>query len=222
MSSAYEVTRDTVPEARPSAPGPTEPASPVRARVQWLSEPRRAVWILPAFVVAFVLVMTALGISGSSVPELSPDGSRDSSVLINQTRTVRSDEWLVRTPFLVGQERRGFEREADLSIGTHDMSVLSDLPVADWPAAFRPHQFALFVLPLENGFAFEWWASAAVLVLGVYVLLLVVVGDWRWAAVGSLALYGSPFFHWWYAPTMFAIVGWAGIAVAALLTSFDP
>ncbi len=217
---------DTEPDAGSVAVGTAAPsassAPPAGPTVlDRLREPRVAVWILPVVVGVLVLVLSVLGISGSSVPQLSPEGSSDGSVIVNQSRSVRSDEWLVRTPFLVGQERRGFEREADVGIGTHDMSVLSDLPVLDWPALFRPHQVALFVAPVANGFAFEWWSSAAILVLGVYVFLLVVVRDWRWAAAGALVLYGSPFLHWWYAPTTFAVVGWAAIAFAALLSALS-
>lgn len=193
-----------------------------RHPLAWLGQPSRAVWILPAVVMAVVLVFTALGISGTSTPELSPGHGSDPSVLLGTTRSVRSDEWIVRTPMVIGQVERGFPRYAEVGVGTHDMSVLSDLPTLDWPALFRPHQFAFFVLPAANGFAFEWWASAASLLLGVYALLLVLVRDWRWASVGSIVLYASPFFHWWHYPETFAIPGWSAIAIAAILSSFNP
>jgi hypothetical protein len=200
----------------------TPQGPPGRHQLAWLGQPSRAIWILPAVVVAFVLVFTALGISGTSTPELSPGHGSDPSVLLGTSRAVRSDEWIVRTPMVIGQVERGFPRYAEVGVGTHDMSVLSDLPTLDWPALFRPHQFAFFVLPAANGFAFEWWASAASLLLGVYALLLVLVRDWRWASVGSIVLYASPFFHWWHLPATFGIVGWAAAALAALLSSFNP
>lgn len=181
---------------------------------------RRWVWLLPAVVAAVVLTMTALGVSGSSVPELTPKGRSDPSVLAGESRPIRSDEWLVRTPMIAGQVQRGFPRYAEVGVGTHDMSVLSDLPTAGWLALFRPHQWAFFVLPLANAFAFEWWTSAAILILGLYAFLLVVVRDWRWAALGALVMYGSPFLHWWYSPTTFATVGWAAAALAVALASF--
>jgi hypothetical protein len=200
----------------------TDPESSGRHPLSWLGRPSRAVWILPGFVLAVVLVFTALGISGTSTAELSPLHGSDPSVLLGTSRTVRSDEWLVRTPMVIGQVERGFPRYAEVGVGTHDMSVLSDLPTLDWPTLFRPHQFALFLLPAANGFAFEWWASAAILLLGVYALLLVLVRDWRWAAVGAVVLYASPFFHWWYVPATFGIVGWAAAALASVLSSFNP
>lgn len=190
--------------------------SDLRAMVR---DPRRAVWILPAVVVVLVVVLTALGISGTSTSNLTPARAGDASVRIGTPRAVRSDEWLVRTPMVLGQVARDFPRDAEVGVGTHDMSVLSELPTATWPEFFRPHQFGYFVLPVANGFAFEWWFPAAILILGVYALVLVVWRDIRWAAVAAVVLFASPVFHWWYQPILFDIVGWGAIAVAAFLAS---
>ena len=172
-------------------------------------------------VIVGVLILTALGISGTSTPQLTSAKANDSSVIAGTPRAIRSDEWMVRTPLVIGQVERGFPRYAEVGVGEHDMSVISDLPTLGWPEIFRPHQIGFFLLPAANGFAFEWWAPAAFLMLGVYALVLVVFRDWRWAALSSLVMFGSPFFHWWYHPTTFGMLGWAAAAVAALLWSFD-
>jgi len=182
----------------------------------------RPVWILPAVVVVVVLVMTALGISGSSVASLGADPARDGSLLVGDPLALRSDEWNTRTPLVMGQVEDGLARESDVGVGRHDMSVLYDLPTADWSMTFRPHLWGYLVLPVENAFAFEWWAIAGTLVLGVYALVLVLVRDWRWATVTALGLYGSPFFHWWYLTSTFAVVGYAAAGGAALLASLRP
>jgi len=177
-------------------------------------------WIFPGVVIAAVLVLTALGISGTSTPLLGGPQYRD-GVLAGTPRAVRSDEWLVRTPLVVGQVERGFPRLAEVGVGVHDMSVLSDLPVRNWAEVFHPQHLAYFILPVENGFAFEWWTSSALLLLGAYALILVLLKDWRWAAVGALVLWGSPFFHWWYYPAMLGTASWMLIAVAAFLSSMN-
>lgn len=178
------------------------------------------VWILPAVVVLLVVVMTALGISGSSVATLRPDPAADPDLLVGLPRGVRSDEWNTRTPLVSGQVADGLSRDAAIGIGEHDMSVLYDLPTTDWSMTFKPHLWGYAVLPLENAFAFEWWAVAGALVLGMYAFVLVLVGDWRWAALAGVAVYASPFFHWWYLSSTFCTVAYACAATAALLTSF--
>lgn len=205
-----------------SASGTKTPRRSVQEWIVSLREPRRAVWILPVVVIVGVLTLTALGISGTSTPELTPGRATDGSVLAGTPRAVRSDEWMVRTPLIVSQVERGFPRYAQVGVGEHDMSVISDLPTLGWPEVFRPHQIGYFVLPVANGLAFEWWAPVAFLMLGVYALVLVVFRDWRWAALSSIVLYGSPFLHWWYHPDTFGMLGWAAAAVAAILWSFEP
>jgi hypothetical protein len=192
----------------------------LRKIIAWLSTDRRAIWILPAAVFFLVALLSTLGISGTSTPLLS-NSTQQQGVIIGTPRAVRSDEWLLRTPLLVGQIERGFPRFAEVGVGEHDMSVLSDLPVFDWPELFHPQQIGYFLLPVTNGHAFEWWTTSALLILGAYALLLVLLRDWRWAAVGALVLWASPFFHWWYYPEMPGTASWAMLAVAALLSSFS-
>jgi len=181
----------------------------------------RAPWALPCAIAVVVFFMTATGISGTSLPLLSKDGGGGDSVIVGTPRPVRSDEWLIRTPLLLAQKENGFPRFAEIGVGEHDMSVLADLPVADWPAFFKPHQWGFFALPIANGFAFEWWSSAAVLILGAYLFLLTVTRSLKWALVGSAAVYASPYFHWWYAPTTFAVPGWALVGAATFVLSMD-
>jgi len=167
-----------------------------------------------------VALLSTLGISGTSTPRLG-DSTQQQGVIIGTPRAVRSDEWLLRTPLLVGQIERGFPRFAEVGVGEHDMSVLSDLPVIDWPELFHPQHIGYFVLPVASGYAFEWWTTSALLILGAYALFLVLLRDWRWAALGALVLWASPFFHWWYYPEMSGTASWAMLAVAALLSSFS-
>jgi hypothetical protein len=108
-------------------------------------------------------------------------------------------------------------RYGDVGVGSHDMSVLSDLPVLSWTSVFHPNQWAYRILPIDNAFAFDWWSVAAILLIGTYVFLLVVVGSLRWSVVGALFLYGSPFFHWWYTSSVFTAIGWMAFASAFVL-----
>lgn len=177
------------------------------------------VWILPAVVGVLWLLFTALGIHGSSIAQLSSDPARASGLIAGDSRSIRSDEWNVRAPLISGQVHRGFDRYIDNGVGVHDMALQNDIPTSDWSVALRPHLWGYFVLPLANGMAWDWWGCAAVLILGTYALLMVMVKDWRWATAGALVLYASPFFHWWYIPAPVAMVGYAAAAAACLVMS---
>jgi hypothetical protein len=148
---------------------------------------------------------------------LATDAGSSDTVIAGLPRSIRSDEWIVHTPLVVSQVENGMPRYGDIGVGSHDMSVLSDLPVADWTRIFHPNHWAYGVLPIDNAYAFDWWSVAATLLLGTYVFLLTVLGSLRWAIVGALLLYGSPFFHWWYTGSTFGSIGWMAFAGACLL-----
>jgi hypothetical protein len=178
---------------------------------------KRRYLIFPAAVLIALLVFTALGISGTSSPLLAKDAGSSDTVIVGLPRAIRSDEWIVHTPLVISQVENGMPRYGDVGVGSHDMSVLSDLPVFGWTSVFHPNQWAYRILPIDNAFAFDWWSVAAILLIGTYVFLLVVVGSLRWSVVGALFLYGSPFFHWWYTSSVFTSIGWMAFASAFVL-----
>ena len=184
--------------------------------------PRRALrderWWFPSLVVVAFAVAVVLGLSGSSVAQLEPEAQRDDT-LVGSSRPIRSDEWAVRTPFVVGQEERGLGVDAPVGVGDHNATVLYDLPTSDWSMLFRPHLWGYVVLPIDQAFAFDWWALSLVLLLGTYALVLVITRSWRWAALAAVALWASPFFHWWYLSITLATVGYAAAMIAAALVA---
>ena len=188
----------------------------VTVALELISHKRRYL-IFPAAVLIALLVFTALGISGSSSPLLAKDAGSSDTVIAGLPRTIRSDEWIVHTPLVISQVENGLPRYGDVGVGSHDMSVLSDLPVLSWTSVFHPNQWAYRILPIDNAYAFDWWSVAAILLIGTYVFLLVVVGSLRWSVVGALFLYGSPFFHWWYTSSVFTAIGWMAFASAFFL-----
>src|SRR5262245_55415239 len=99
----------------------------------------------------------------------------DQNLLYGHPQAIRSDEWLVQTPFTAAQSKVDYPL-VNPNIGAgFDTSIILDLPHREWTALFRPENFAFFVLPLENAFAFKWWFVSYLLVMAVYALTLVVV-----------------------------------------------
>ena len=198
-------------------------SSPVtqRQRSSWGPGPRWLPLLLPLLVAAGVLTMTALSVSGSSVEQILGPDRQGESVSLGASRSIRSDEWNVRTPLVAGQAARGLPDRAEVGVGDHDMSVLYDLPTADPASLLRPNLWGYWILPLDHAFAFDWWSLAAILIVGVYTLVLVLTRDWRWAAVAAVVAYASPFFHWWYLGLSLALVGWAALGTGLFLYSVE-
>lgn len=162
-------------------------------------------WIFPLIVLVMLVVGTVTSISGTSVGvydkllEYKPD---QNNLILGEPRTVRSDEWLVNTPFIVSQSRNNFPLiNKDVANG-QDMSVVIDVPYRHWSIFFKPQNWAFFIMSLEHAFAFKWWfISAAMLLSAYYFVLLLLPGRFLEASLLAIFMVMNPFIQWWYQST---------------------
>lgn len=164
---------------------------------------QHSIWLFPAILTIILLLLTAFKIHGSSIGIYSNfmggDGSQDSNLLLNTTRSIRSDEWLVVSQLTFAQENAGYPR-VNTNIGQgQDMSLVVDVPYQDWSVIFKPQNLGFFALPFDNAFAFRWWLLSYLLILSCYFFILALLpGKKLLAATISLAFLFSPFIQWWY------------------------
>lgn len=176
-------------------------------------------WLFPVLVVLGLLVLTALGISGTSSAALYEYlyGQSDPHVVVGLPRGVRSDEWLVNTPMILAQAAAGY-RLHNPALGGRDMSVVFDVPYRDWSLLFRPQSWAFGWLPLDIAFAWRWWVLSAVVLLAVYALAVQLLPRARvFSALLAVGLLLAPFTQWWYVGSTLGSLGWGVAAAAAFL-----
>lgn len=159
-------------------------------------------WFFPGIIGIVFILLVSLGVSGSSInvyDKILQYAPGESSLIVGQPRTVRSDEWLVTTPFLVSQSRNDFATvNPDIANG-QDMSVVVDVPYREWSVIFKPQNLGFFFLPLANALAFKWWFLAAILLIGVYsFVLLLMPGKHLFASMLAVFMLMNPFTQWWY------------------------
>ncbi|MET0779574.1 MAG: hypothetical protein ABWY71_01945, partial [Candidatus Saccharimonadales bacterium] len=163
---------------------------------------RKSIWVFPSVLIFGLLLLTALGISGSSIgvyPMLDGTADKDSSAIALNPRGVRSDEWLVNTQFTVAQAKNDYKRINDNIGNGQDMSLIVDVPYKEWSAGFKPQNLIFLVLPLEHAFAFKWWLLAALLILACYFFMLELFPGKRLrSTVLSLFVGLTPMVFWWY------------------------
>ena len=184
------------------------------------SPSRWAVLALPAVVAVAVVVLGLLRVSGSSVGLYGTDngaGEGESGVLAGPPRPIRSDEWLVRTPWVLRQVERGFPDSAAGALGRHDTDLLYDLPTRGLEVVLRPQTAVYRVLGAEQAFAVEWWSLVGLQLLGVYALLVTLTGRPALSGLGASLLSFSPATQWWTTPATFTTVGWGCLATACAL-----
>lgn len=172
-----------------------------------------SVWLFPSLVVFIFIAFVVSGVNGSSVgvQQITFYGNQpDSDLLAGKPRSVRSDEWLVMTQMVAGQEKANYPI-VNKNIGDgENMNLILDVPSHDWSQVLRPQNHAFSILPFENAFAYRWWFSAVVLLLSVYFLALHFLPKRRLlASLIALSLYFSAFVQWWYISATLGSLGYA-------------
>ncbi|GEK21647.1 DUF7657 domain-containing protein [Cellulomonas xylanilytica] len=181
-------------------------------------------WQVLIGVAAYLLALAVLvvtTINGSSSGAFYRDfyGGQDPRLLLGGPRGLRSDEWMVTTPLLIGQIEQGMPRFSRVIPGGLDVSVLFDVPYRDVWAVFRPQNLGFGVLPLDNAFALRWWLPLVALGIAVHTLVVVVWRKPLAALAVSVAFAFSPFTQWWFGagtfwPLTFAVMVCLSVVVA--------
>jgi hypothetical protein len=176
----------------------------------------------PIVVVGFVLLLSAFGVSGSSVSIYSPSGAPDSAALVTgEPRQIRSDEWLAWSPMKTGRVQAGFPATQTYGLGEVELgdSWRPQLPSRSIGAAlYSPFNLPLVVLPLEQGFALMWWLPFVACSLGLYAWLRAMRVDATVALAASLITTTAPSAVWW-SGWLCQIIGAAAIPCAILVAA---
>lgn len=162
----------------------------------------KSAWFFPTILLIPLFLLTACGISGSSIGVYHRylyGDTKDNNLLAGVPRPIRGDEWNSVTQITIGQDKNNFER-INHNIGNgQDLSVLQDLPYRDWSAVLKPHNLAFFVLPLNNAFAFRWWFMLYSLIVSCYLFVIMLLPSKRlFASLIAIGFAFSPFIQWWY------------------------
>lgn len=183
---------------------------------RWLRSP----WAFPVVAAVLVVVLGSCKVSFSSIGMYAySDGELgdDSGVVLGEPRGIRSDEWFVRTPWVVRQASNGFATTVVAGVGEHDVALISELPISSWQTLTSPASLYYRVLDVERAVAFEWMTWLAVLAVGVYALVHAMTRRIGLAVFGGLTMVASPVAQWWTVCATYTIIGYATLSGAALI-----
>ncbi len=153
--------------------------------------------------VGLLVVLVAFEISGSSISLWGPllHGEAYEGVLLGVPRDIRSDEWLVFTPFSLSQVATGFHAVSPaMAGGGINTTMVYAQPAWALATLFRPFLWGYLALGAAKGLAFFWCARAIALVLVTYECMeLLSDGNRRIAAYGAILVGFAPIIEWWFA-----------------------
>lgn len=153
------------------------------------------------------LIASATHFHGSSVGILgerfgAPES--DNGLIFGEFRSIRSDEWVVHTPWLLSQENTepSFQVE-NPNVGGMKSTILTNLPAHDFFTIFNPQFASYLILSGESAFCFYWNYKIMALLLGSFLLFLILSRNQFWIAWPlSIAFSYSSFIMWWFASNL--------------------
>ncbi len=163
-----------------------------------------------------VVVFSALGLNQSSVGMYGEQS--ETRFFEAPPRPIRSDEWYVRLPWILSQERNGFPSEMT-SLGGHDPWINYDLPASGPEILLKPHLLTYLYLDINRAIAAEWWILVFGSAISTYVFMKALGIRRQIALPMALILIATPGFHWWNITSSFTPILYGGFGGAALLAS---
>ena len=149
------------------------------------------------------LILFAFQISGSSIAQWASvfGYEGDTGVLFGKSRSIRSDEWLVFTPFGFSQAFTGYSGTSDIIRGTTtDVTMVYAQPAWSIATLFRPFLWGYLVFGSAFGLSFFWLARLFALFFVSFECARIYTKDNRVMSLAVAVLVTfAPIVQWWFA-----------------------
>ncbi|WMJ67861.1 hypothetical protein [Stenotrophomonas sp. 24(2023)] len=134
--------------------------------------------------------------------------------LLGSARLIRSDEWMVYTPYVQIAVANDFGQVNAHSPYHEVLRTFQALPLRDWGLLFKPYHWAFMLLPAANAYSFFFLFMALAFVAGWALFLRQLRLPPLAAVLLSLTLFFSPFVQVWWTSNAgaFALAPWGAVA----------
>jgi len=168
-----------------------EPLYGPRSALRW-----NWIWFVAILLVCAVYVGLALSPSSYALG-LEMLGQPVSGTWFGKPRGVRSDEWMVYTPYMQIAVENNFAQINTLSPYHENLRSFQALPLLDWALVFKPYHWGFFVAPPAYGYSFYFFFMSLAFLAG-WALFTNRLGLSVWIAVPlALSLYFSQYVQVW-------------------------
>lgn len=189
-------------------PSPSDPMYGLRLGLQWDWR-----WIVLLSLACAVYVGLALSPSSYALG-LERLGQTATGTWLGSPRGIRSDEWMVYTPYMQIAVENSFQRINALSPYQEDLRTFQALPLLDWALLFKPYHWGFFVAAPAYGYSFYFFFMATAFLAG-WALFVRKLGLSVWIAVPvAVSLYFSQYVQVWWTTNAgaFSLAPWVALA----------
>lgn len=155
---------------------------------------------MPVF--ACLVVIKVNGSSVSMFGQYYMSGNAAKSVIYGSLRGIRSDEWMVQTPYYLAQVNSPTPFSVvnpNISTSGQNMIVSYGAPVWDISTLAKPLNWGFLLLGQEYGLAWYWNMKILLMLLLSYELCMILTRRCRGVSVlGAFWVTFSPAVQWWF------------------------
>lgn len=154
--------------------------------------------LIIVLIVTFNLNGSSIGVWDQYVSQR--DDGKETYVIFGKNRNVRSDEWLVQTPFYLSQAENDYPVvNENYSLNGQNMIIAYNAPVKDITVIGKPFNWGFFFLGRDRGLSFYWAMKLVVMVLlGFDVFMILTRRKKILSLIGTFSLAFSPAVQWWF------------------------
>ncbi|MDT2603122.1 DUF7657 domain-containing protein [Enterococcus dongliensis] len=153
----------------------------------------------------FLILIVALNLNGSSIGSWDKivserSDNKTSDVIFGENREVRSDEWMVQTPFYFSQAESDYPvMNKQYGKEGQNMIIAYNSPVKDWTVIGKPFNWGFLFLGKERGLSFYWgFKIIGMLLLSFEMVMILTKRNKYLSLLGSFWLTFSPAIQWWF------------------------
>tara|TARA_B110000240_G_scaffold19895_1_gene20241 strand:- start:2113 stop:4653 length:2541 start_codon:yes stop_codon:yes gene_type:complete len=145
-----------------------------------------------------------------------PESHSEDSILFGRSLGIRSDEWLVQTPWTLSQVNGSFSVEKS-NVGVGGAALITPVPIDHISALGQPKFWGFHIFDIEHGFSWLWAYKSFGLFASFFILLSLLTRSTFFSLCGSAWVYGSSFTQWWFSSNLPEILIGFAVSVSSVL-----
>ena len=140
--------------------------------------------------------------------------------IIGISRGIRSDEWMVHTPYYFSQKYNNYKKYSkQMSYSGQNMILGYNAPVKDITLIGKPFTWGYILLGNERGLSWYWCSKLFLLFLVSFELVKILTKNKKLSLAGAFIITYSPPVQWWFVPHITDVFFW-GMTLIVLTYHF--
>ncbi|MEC0310684.1 hypothetical protein P4H67_28375 [Paenibacillus lautus] len=174
---------------------------------------------LIATIIFILLVLFKVHGSSIGMWDTYVRGEERSTTLIGVERGIRSDEWLVQTPYLFSQAKSAelYKYKNDNIRSDGQNMVLANAPTFTIETIGKPFLWGYLLFGTDYGLSWFWFSKLMLLVLFSFEICMILTRDNKaLSLLGAMWIAFSPPTQWWFSTTFVELIVYSQAIIVAI------